>query len=81
VTIWGCSVAEPFILAGSPELLRALAQAARADPELRLMSVSGPEQSPTRLVVEMTPERAQRLRAAYGSRLVIEPDEPLEPFA
>lgn len=40
--------------------------------------VFGPATNPQRLLIEATPNAADRLRDAYGSRLIIEPDSPLK---
>jgi hypothetical protein len=66
-----------FILIGAPQLISALTQVARDDPEIDVVSIAGPPQAPERLVALMPPARAELLRRALGAQLLIEPDEPL----
>jgi hypothetical protein len=70
---------EPFILAGHPDLLRALVRVVNADPDLQLVSVSGPPDTPERIVVRMPQARAEQLRGALGGQLIVEPDETVNP--
>ena len=72
---------EQFIIAGSSTLLNALAEVITADPELALVAVSGPAVAPERLVAVLPTERADWLRRAFGDQILIEPDEPISPFA
>ncbi len=72
---------ERFILGGSPVLIRALAEVITMDPDLDLISVSGPATEPTRIVAEMSPERADLVRRALGGQLIIERDEDLQAYA
>jgi hypothetical protein len=62
------------------ELLRTLTRRFEGDNAVALRRVLGPPEAPRTLVVETTPERADGLRAEYGNRVVIEPDEPLTPL-
>ncbi len=70
---------EPFILAGQPDLLRALVQVVIADPGLQLVSVSGPPDAPERIVVRMPQARADLLSRAFAGQLNVEPDAPVDP--
>ena len=64
-----------------------LAQAFDADPEIALEGAVGGTlqgaivgtETPSALVAEMTPERADAVREEYAGQLVVEPDAPLEP--
>jgi hypothetical protein len=73
------SNSELFILAGDPDLVRALIRIATTDPSLQLVSVSGPPDAPERIVVRMPVERAELMLRALGGQLVVEPDEPVDP--
>jgi hypothetical protein len=75
----GQPVAQPFVVAGAPDLLRPLLEFFVADPDATVTSVSGPETAPERLVVEIDPDRATALSVALGARILIEPDVPLNP--
>jgi hypothetical protein len=69
-------------LIGSAEqgLLRMLTRRFAGDSVVALRRVLGPPEAPRTLVVETSPEEADGLRAEYGDRVVIEPDEPLTPL-
>jgi hypothetical protein len=73
-------MSERYILGGSPVLIRALAEVFSQDPEVTVIDVAGPPGAPDRLVVAMSPERADLLRRALGGQLVVEPDAVIEPF-
>jgi len=60
-----------------PVSLSELVKKFRADPEMDLLEVLGPEDSPTTLVVAMTDSRAEELRQQFSGRLIIERDAPL----
>jgi hypothetical protein len=62
------------------DLLRNLTRRFEGDNGVALHRVLGPPEAPRTLVVETTPERADGLRAEYGARVVIEPDDPLTPI-
>ena len=70
----------PFILTGPPDLVKALIDVVVNDPELELVSVSGPPGQPERFVARMPAARADLLRRALGGQLLVEPDEELHPF-
>lgn len=70
---------EPFILTGQPDLVRALVQVAIADPGLQLVSVSGPPDTPERIVVRMPQARADLLSRAFAGQLNVESDAPVDP--
>lgn len=67
-----------WILGGSPELLRALAEDIRRDPTMRLISVVGPPSAPRRLVAEMTAQQADFFRQAHNGQVIIELDAELD---
>lgn len=71
---------ERFLLGGSPALLRALVEVVTADSDLDLISVAGPADEPSRIVVEAPAEWADVLRQAFRGQLVVEPDVFLDPF-
>jgi hypothetical protein len=73
-------VRQRYILGGSPVLIRALVEVVSTDPNMELVSVSGPASAPERIVAQMEPEEADLLRRALAGHLVIEPDELLTPF-
>jgi hypothetical protein len=68
-----------FIIAGQPSVLRPLLDILAADPEVAVISV-GAHVEPERLVVAMDSARAQALSMALGNRLLVEPDEELNPL-
>jgi hypothetical protein len=68
-----------FIIAGQPSVLRPLLDILAADPEVAVISV-GAQIEPERLVVAMDSARAQALSVALGNRLIVEPDEELNPL-
>jgi hypothetical protein len=68
-----------FIIAGQPSVLRPLLDILAADPEVAVISV-GAQVEPERLVVAMDSARAQALSMALGNRLIVEPDEELNPL-
>ena len=70
---------EPFILAGHPDLVRALVQVVNADPGLQLVSVSGPPDAPERIVVRMPQARADDLSRTFAGQLIVEHDAPVDP--
>lgn len=69
--------AQPFVVAGTPDLVRPLLDILRADPNVTITSVSGSESAPERFVIEIDPNRANALSVALGGRVLIEPDAPL----
>jgi hypothetical protein len=73
--------AEQFLLTGPAGLLGALVGVFVADPDIELVSVSGPPERPDLLVARTTPDRADLLRRALGEQLVVELDRPLHPAA
>ncbi len=68
---------EQFLLTGPTDLLGALVGAFVADPDIELVSVSGPRRQPDLLVARITPDRADLLRRALGGQLLVEADAPL----
>jgi hypothetical protein len=54
-----------------------LEQLLRADPEIGLLNVVGPPARPDLYVVEMSSDRAERLRQEFGGQVTVEPDAPL----
>ncbi len=71
---------EPFIVSGSPFVLRAISEVSGQDPDLTVLSISGSPETPERLVVQMPRIRAQLLVMAFPGTLRIEPDRPLPPI-
>jgi hypothetical protein len=69
---------ERYILGGSPALVRALAEVVTADSDLDLISVGGPADAPTRIVVEAPADWADLIRSAFRGQLVVELDAPLD---
>jgi hypothetical protein len=59
-----------------PQVLSALAERCRMDPEIELVNVLGPADQPRLLVIETTAERAEQLKQ-YAPGLIVEPDTPL----
>jgi len=71
---------ERFILSGPPSVLGALAPVLDRDPTTSVISVSPRGvASPDRIVVDMTVSRAAAFRAALGSAVIVEPDQPVTP--
>lgn len=71
---------ERLIVAGPPAIVGPLVDSLARDPEVTLVDVApGGPAGPDRFVVALPTERATALRAALGSALTIEPDEPLHP--
>jgi len=50
------------------------------DPEIAVAEVQGDPETPTLVVVEMTPERADRLKRELEGLAIVEPNLPLDPF-
>lgn len=61
-----------------PEFLATIANTLRGEPEIELLEEQGEPGSPTLLVASMSRERAEALRQQHGSRLIVEPDAPLQ---
>ncbi|MBE1566436.1 hypothetical protein [Nonomuraea africana] len=71
----------PYMIGGAePSLLAELARTLRDDPEVTVRRIMGAADRPSLLAVDMTPARAEALKALYGPRLTIEPDSPVEPY-
>lgn len=65
---------------GAPVSLAILANLLAEETGVAIRERQGPPAAPTLLAVEMTAERAARLRAEFRGRLIVEVDEPLEPL-
>jgi hypothetical protein len=68
---------EQFLVSGPPGLLGSLVPVFAADPDIELVSVSGPPAAPELIVGRMSAERADLLRRALGGHLLVEPDAVL----
>ncbi|GHH80979.1 hypothetical protein GCM10018793_37420 [Streptomyces sulfonofaciens] len=51
-----------------------------AEPDVSVRVVAGTRRQPSVLAVAMPAERAEQLRREYPDQLVVESDEPLEPY-
>lgn len=72
---------ERFIIGGDdPAVLTEVRRQLDADPQATVLQVQGTAETPTLIVAEMPPDRADRLRAAFADRVVVERDLPLQPF-
>ncbi len=71
---------EQYLLSGPAGLLEALAGVFAADPDIELVSVSGPPGRPELVVARTSPDRADLLRRALGGQLLVEPDAPIHPI-
>lgn len=60
-------------------VISAVAAELSQEPESTVLKVASPQGFPERLVVLLTPERAERIRAEYQGRLIVDADAPLEP--
>ena len=69
----------PSSLLGNRTFVRALVQVVIADPGLQLVSVSGPPDTPERIVVRMPQARADLLSRAFAGQLIVESDAPVDP--
>jgi hypothetical protein len=67
----------PYVIGAEPSLLVHLTQMLSIDPEVTLTRMGGSPTWPSLPLAEMTADRAQTLRAHYGSRVSIKPDAPL----
>ena len=68
---------EQFLVSGPAGLLGSLLPVLEADPDIELVSVSGPPAAPELIVGRMSTERADLLRQAMGGHLLVEPDAVL----
>jgi hypothetical protein len=68
----------PYMIGAEPELLAELARELHDDPDVTIRRTVGKPDRPSLLAVDMTPARAEALKARYGSSLTIEPDSPVE---
>jgi hypothetical protein len=71
---------ERFIIGGDPAALTEVRTRLDADPQARVVQAQGTAEAPTLIVAEMPTERADRLRAEFADRVVVERDLPLQPF-
>ena len=72
-----------LVHADDPTTLADVLDGIRSDPELELERTIGPPGAPHTAVVRMNDRQADALRQRFRSltRLSIEPDQPLDPFA
>lgn len=66
--------------AGSTVSLSEIQNMLRADPQATIAGVRGQPDNPSRLIVLLTPERAEQLREQYRGELIIEIDATLHPL-
>lgn len=72
---------ERFIIGGGdPAALAEVRTRLDADPQATVLQVQGTAETPTLIVAEMPTDRADRLRAEFADRVVVERDLPLQPF-
>ena len=55
-------------------------EAVRSDSNVSIVKVAGNSEDPKRVLVKMDPATAERVKQRFGSRCLIERDEPLELF-
>jgi len=75
-------VPEQFIIskrigAPTPANLNEVLDYIKSDPQAQVVSVVGPPNDPARLVVSLSDERANALRARFGPGLIVEADRML----
>lgn len=71
---------ERFIIGGSPELIRTLAEVIKHDPEMKLIEIAGPANKPERIVAIMPTQRADIFRQTLGNQVKIDVDHEIQPF-
>ncbi len=55
-----------------------LAETLQEDPDIAVVETQGRDGQQSLFVVEMTPDRAERLQREFGGGLIVEKDAPLE---
>lgn len=73
--------APQFIVSADPPLLQDIISSLQADAAVRVVNVSGPATSPSRVVAQMADAKAEELRQRFGGRVTVERDQPLEPYS
>ncbi|HEV7718361.1 MAG TPA: hypothetical protein VGO70_05225 [Arsenicitalea sp.] len=69
-------VRENWLVQGQAVTSGALLQAIAGDPGVHVLNRIASDT----LLLEMTPTRAEQLKARFGPALIIEPDQPLDPI-
>lgn len=76
----GPRIAHYLLGSGDFTLLAEAAAQLEAEHDVSVRVISGTPERPAVLAASMTPDRADRLRAEYSGRLVVESDQPLDPY-
>ncbi|MEU4033201.1 hypothetical protein [Streptomyces collinus] len=70
-----------YLVGGDTALVARVAEELRGETGVTVRVVSGTPARPTVLGVTMTRERAERLRAEYQDRLVVEVDQEIQHYS